>query len=279
MSVVGLIGVAVIIGIGAAWLVWWLIFETEGVYLGRRVVAWLYDVYADRYDGIKQWEPLYEHVLLANPIMAQIAPHKSPLVLDVATGTGRIPMALFQHPAFQGRIIGLDLSRKMLTKAAEKLHSYDRLSLIWETAEQLPFTDNTFDVVTCLEALEFMPRPAQIVAEMVRVLRPGGILLVSNRASRWMPGKIWSDDQLLQLLASLGVEYSEVEVWQEDYKKVWGQKNGESSPVGARPLEEVLRCQRCKRCLMTRDGDVWKCDCGARANIGTDGVIELFTLH
>ena len=49
------LGFSLILGV----LVWWLFIETEGVYLGRGVVIWLYDVYASRYDGIKEfslWE-------------------------------------------------------------------------------------------------------------------------------------------------------------------------------------------------------------------------------
>ncbi len=44
--------------------VWWLLITTEGVYLGRRVVIWLYDVYARRYDRIKQYDAGWEAATL-----------------------------------------------------------------------------------------------------------------------------------------------------------------------------------------------------------------------
>ena len=66
---------------------WWLIIPTEGVYLGRRAVIWLYDRFAHRYDGVKNYYREYEQMYLAQPIMESISPHKSPLILDVATGT------------------------------------------------------------------------------------------------------------------------------------------------------------------------------------------------
>ena len=46
----------------------------------------------------------------------------------------------------------------------------------------LPFADGTFDVVTCLEAMEFMSRRDHCLHEMLRVLRPGGLLFISNRS-------------------------------------------------------------------------------------------------
>ena len=161
--------IAAIIALG-----WWLLIETEGVYLGRRVVVWLYDLYAGRYDGIKQFSKQYDHQYLAQPIMEQIAPLQTPLILDVATGTGRLPLALLRHRQFHGRVIGADLSRKMLARAAAKIDD-PRVTLIWTPAEHLPFPDDTFDVVTCLEAVEFMIHREAVLRELVRVLRPDGL--------------------------------------------------------------------------------------------------------
>jgi ubiquinone/menaquinone biosynthesis C-methylase UbiE len=261
---------------------WWLFISTEGVYLGRRVVIWLYDLYADRYDDVKNYYHEYEHLLLARPIMETIAPHKSPLVLDVATGTGRLPITLLNHTAFQGHVIGADLSRKMLSIAAYKLQPFgERVTFLWTPAETLPFEDDTFDVVTCLESLEFMSHPAQVVGELVRVLRPGGILLTTNRIStRLMPGKTWSSEQLFRLLESLHVENITFEVWQEDYDQVWGCKAGESTFMGVHRLGEILRCPRCKASHMTEAGQAWICGrCNGGAQVGADGVIELFPLQ
>lgn len=217
---------AVLLAVWIIVLVWWLIFETEGVYLGRGVVIWLYDVYADRYDRIKKYSKIFDHAYLAQPIMDMIAPHQSPLVLDVATGTGRLPLALLNHAHFQGRIIAADLSRRMLAHAADKfIDDEARVTLLRAPAENLPFADDTFDVVTCLEALEFMERPREALREVIRVLRPGGLLLTTNRIStRVMPGKTWTNDQIADILLDLGMEAVEIEPWQVDYNLVWGVK-------------------------------------------------------
>ncbi len=255
---------------------WWLLFATEGVYLGRRVVIWLYDLYATRYDGIKHFRREYDHMYLAQPIMERIAPVKSPLILDAATGTGRLPLAMLRHAHFQGRVIAVDLSRRMLSQAAVKFND-THVNLLWAPAEHLPFADNCFDVVTCFEALEFMERPEATLIELIRVLRPGGILLTTNRINtKLMPGKIYVDDDIAGLLQKNGMGKVEIMSWQVDYDLVLGYKKGDSRPTLAHPLAELLRCPRCGEATMINQGDHWTCpNCQARASIGSDGVIEL----
>lgn len=211
-----------------AFLIWWLIFETEGVYLGRRVVVWLYDLYAERYDSIKQFDDRADFLLLSAPIMARIQPNRAPLMLDAATGTARLPIIMARNPQFEGRIIGFDLSRKMLAVAERKvaaLRFEPFISLIRGSVQSVPFEDNRFDVVTCLEALEFMPDPKAALAEMIRALRPGGLLLMTIRIdTRWMPDRTWSEERMRANLQFCGMGAIEFEIWQEDYSKVWAVK-------------------------------------------------------
>jgi ubiquinone/menaquinone biosynthesis C-methylase UbiE len=273
-------GTLILIAMAAVGLIafgWWLLIETEGVYLGRRVVVWLYDLYAGRYDDIKHFRSEYDHLFLAQPIMERIAPVRSPLVLDVATGTGRLPLALIRHPQFHGRIVALDLSRTMLRLAAGKLRDEQRVTVLHSPAERLPFPDDTFDVVTCLEALEFMEAPQVVLCEIVRVLRPGGLLLASNRVrTRLMPGKVFSDDSIAATLQRIGFGQVEIEHWQVDYDRVWAYKKGDSQPTLARPLGEILRCPRCCHALMIEADREWRCpSCGREAQVGADGVVEL----
>jgi ubiquinone/menaquinone biosynthesis C-methylase UbiE len=269
----------VLLAFGVVVLGWWLLIETEGVYLGRRVVVWLYDVYAGRYDDIKHFRVEYDHMFLAQPIMSAITPVQSPLVLDVATGTGRLPLALLRHMHFQGRVIGLDLSRRMLARAAPKLDPR-RAPLLWSPAEMLPFADGTFDVVTSLESLEFMENPDSVLWEMARVLRPGGLLLISNRrTTRLMPGKAWKEDDFEPMFKALDMREAVLERWQVDYDLIWCQKRGDSQPTLARPLAEVLRCPCCDEVRMVEEDRAWRCEnCGCRAKVGEDGVIELAPL-
>jgi ubiquinone/menaquinone biosynthesis C-methylase UbiE len=273
--------IAVIAGVPLIGVVlWWLLIKTEGVYLGRRTVIWLYDVYARRYDNIKQFDAFGEEVYLARPVLSRLHEVRAPLVLDVATGTGRLPLALLQMPTFQGRIVALDLSRRMLTVAAEKLAPYgNRVALLHHAAESLPFPDDTFDLVTCLEALEFMMDPRRVLSELVRVLRPGGLLVITNRQGRdatLMPGHTFSHARLGRLLHDdLGLTHVDIEAWQVDYRIVWAIMPGSSPPPGPLPLEDIWRCPRCGAVEMIPVEGGWRClSCEVRVPVGEDGVIK-----
>jgi ubiquinone/menaquinone biosynthesis C-methylase UbiE len=217
-------------------LIWWLVFETEGVYLGKRAVIWLYDVYATRYDRIVQHDDFEEHMTLAQPLLNRCRPHTNPRLLDVATGTGRIPLALCQHARFDGHITALDRSRGMLAQAERKIsdeHFAAFVTFIWSDGQHLPFSDNSFDVVTCMEALEFMPQPEQALGELARVLRPGGLLLTTQRINQpFMPDRIWSQAQMQAHLETVGLVQVSFEAWQYDYTQVWARKAGSSRFIG-----------------------------------------------
>lgn len=262
-------------------LAWWLLIASEGVYLGRRMVIWLYDLYAHRYDGVKGYMREYEEMYLAKPIMQTIAPQTNPLVLDVATGTGRLPLAMARNENFNGHTIGVDLSRKMLGHAAQNIYPYESATFIWCPAEKLPFPDNTFDVVTCLEALEFMTQPEAVLKELVRVMRPGGLLLTTQRVNtKLMPGKTWTAGQLLGYLEGAGIVDGKAQIWQVDYRRVVGHKAGQSEPIGTKSLSEILRCPHCGQVKMSLADHTWLCEnCGRKAAVATDGIIELFPLY
>jgi ubiquinone/menaquinone biosynthesis C-methylase UbiE len=267
----------------AVWLIgmilWWLFIRTEGVYLGKSIVIWLYDIYARRYDRIVQHDTVEEHLHLAAPLMQQIDPHTHPLVLDVATGTGRILLALCHHIHFEGHIVALDLSRGMLQEASRKIsaeHFEDFVTFLWSDGSQLPFEDNQFDIVTCMESLEFMPQPDLALRELIRVLRPGGILLTTQRINEnLMPGKLWSEAQMHTMLAHNSIEQIDFEAWQYDYTKVWGIKKGTSDFIGAMPLDGLIRCPCCNSPMQPTNGS-WRCvQCHATAPIADDNIIEL----
>ncbi len=235
--------------------IYWQLIIAEGAYLGRRVVTYLYDVYANAYDNIKEFDAYYEQSFLGLPLSRKLSMVPDPLVLDVATGTARLPRALFgqagsqRGTGFHGRVIGLDLSRKMLKQGVRRTRPWaDRITFIWQDASHLPFPDATFDAVACMEALEFMPDPLGVLTELVRVLRPGGTLLTSNRIgrdARFMPGRTFSPYEFESHLRALPLEMIRTQPWQVDYDLIWAVKQGVSRPTGMRRLEEILRCPRC----------------------------------
>lgn len=260
-------------------LLYWLFIIAEGAYLGPWAVVLLYDWAARAYERIKQYDPGDEQWFLGLPLARSLELVPAPLVLDVATGTGRLPRALLRQPAFAGRVIGLDLSRRMLHEAVERTAQFaDRLTFIWQDARRLPFDDDTFDCVTCLEALEFIPRPRDVLAELVRVLRPGGVLLVTNRIgweARFLPGRAFPRAEFEALLRALPLEGVKVQPWQAAYDLAWALKSGDPHGGGVRPLEQILRCPNCGGRLR-REEDGFRCvGCGRLYPVAADGVIEL----
>lgn len=278
--IVLLLSLFIIVVIG--WLAWWAINITEGVYLGRRVVIWLYDRYAERYDRVKNVSNAYDRATLATPLLAY-TDSPTPHLLDVATGTGRLPIALAQHPVWNGQIIGLDLSKKMLEKAAVQLQ--DNLQnkdiyLFHAPAEVLPFEDEAFDIVACLEALEFMSQPKAILAELVRVLRPGGILLLTNRQddeAKFFPGKTMANSAF-QAMLEHDFDLSVIEVnplWSKIYALVWACKDGERQAQKGE-LHDFWRCPRCQQTTMQAQALSWQCrHCQHSVTISDLGIFEI----
>lgn len=106
-------------------------------------------------------------------------------VLEVAIGTGR---SLGFYPAGI-QLVGIDLAPAMLDVARSRAAELGIDAELREgDAERLPFDDASFDTVVSELALCSVPNPARAIAEMARVLRPGGsLLLLDHVGSTWPP--------------------------------------------------------------------------------------------
>jgi len=105
--------------------------------------------------------------------------------LDVGCGTGNYSLELARRGA---RVQGIDPSNNMLEIARRKAQEQGLpVEFRHGFVEDLPFADQTFDIITCVTVLEFTASPAQAVAEMARLLKPGGRLVVGvlNTWSIW----------------------------------------------------------------------------------------------
>lgn len=145
-------------------------------------VQQMFDNIATSYDRLNAMMTFGMHRRWLRSLVSEAA-NTSPIhILDIATGTGDVALAL-AHKIPRAHIDGIDLSQGMLDVAAakigrEKPDIAERIVLKCGDALAMPYGDNTFDVVTVAYGVRNFDDLARGYAEMYRVLRPGGKLLV-----------------------------------------------------------------------------------------------------
>lgn len=104
-------------------------------------------------------------------------------LLEVGVGTG-MSLDLYNHDV---RVTGIDASPEMLAKAEDRVLEKN-LTQVAELREMdarhLAYGDNTFDHVAALHIMSVVPEPERVMAEMARVLKPGGSLFIVNHFAR-----------------------------------------------------------------------------------------------
>ncbi|HKI54148.1 MAG TPA: class I SAM-dependent methyltransferase [Anaerolineales bacterium] len=252
------------------------IFFYEGVHLGPRVQAWLYDRWSKKYDEGKRESQLHDDEMLAQPIIDATHNIPEPFVLDFATGTGRLSYALLSQPEFKGRIIALDLSQGMLEQAVSKLSGHlDHIEFLRHQSLPLPFPDASFDVVCALEVLELFPNMDEPLSEFTRVLRAGGLLL-STRGTEdsGRKAKVKSTLEFSHLLRLHDFETNQISPWWKLFDRVIAVKNGASNPVDKHTLQDVLQCSSCGQIDWEKTSSVIKCrNCGNQLSITDEAIV------
>jgi ubiquinone/menaquinone biosynthesis C-methylase UbiE len=265
--------------------------------LGPRFQAWFYDQFATRYDAGKHESQLHDDEMLAQPLLEKLKDAAGPFVLDFATGTGRLSYALLSRPEFQGRIVAVDISQKMLEQAVAKLRDasttgqtsavpplpkgYDvseedhRVEFLRHQSMPLPFPDASFDVVCCLEVLELLPDAQATLNEMSRLLRPGGTLLTSRGTEEsGRKAKVKSATQFTSMLQQAGFEKIQITKWWKLFDRVFASKKGTSNVVGAERLTSVLKCTSCGQIHWIATQDSLRCSqCGKALTITKEGIV------
>jgi demethylmenaquinone methyltransferase / 2-methoxy-6-polyprenyl-1,4-benzoquinol methylase len=99
------------------------------------------------------------------------------VILDVASGTAGVALQLAARS--QARVVGVDLTEQMLRQGRRRVAAAgmsDRVELVAGRAEQLPFPDAYFDALTFTYLLRYVRDPQATLAELARVLKPGGTM-------------------------------------------------------------------------------------------------------
>src|SRR5205823_2431547 len=133
-----------------------------------------YDRLAPGYD--RRWAKYTEATLRAT--LEGLDPGASERVLDLAAGTSELTRRLLdRRPDL--RVVGLDLSRGMLVRGQAKRGGRPA-ELVQGRADRLPFPAGSFDRVVCANSFHHFDEPERALAEMRRVLRPGGSLTLTD---------------------------------------------------------------------------------------------------
>jgi ubiquinone/menaquinone biosynthesis C-methylase UbiE len=139
-----------------------------------------WDKHAPNYDRQMR---LFDRVLFGDT-RAWVCAQATGDVLEVAVGTG----LNFGHYPDGIRLTGVDFSPAMLERARDRALKLGRMVDLREgDAHALAFPDNSFDTAVCTFSLCAIPDERQAVAEMRRVLRPGGLLLLADHVA----GSVW----------------------------------------------------------------------------------------
>jgi ubiquinone/menaquinone biosynthesis C-methylase UbiE len=127
----------------------------------------------DQFFGPLYFEPY------AIEVAKRVEPSVVSIALELASGTGRVTRHIRERIPASARLIASDISEEMLGEAKKKL---GHLAIEWQDidAQELPFKDNSIDLVVCCFAYMFVPDKPKAFAEAYRVLRPGGQFLFTT---------------------------------------------------------------------------------------------------
>jgi demethylmenaquinone methyltransferase / 2-methoxy-6-polyprenyl-1,4-benzoquinol methylase len=151
-------------------------------------VGEVFDRVAERYDLMNDLMSLGLHRVWKSFAIELARPRPGERVLDVASGSGDLARALARRVLPGGEVWLTDLNRRMLQRGRDRVLDSGALAQAVQCdAERLAFAAGYFDCVTVGFGLRNMTRKDAALEEMVRVLKPGGRLLVLEFSKVWKP--------------------------------------------------------------------------------------------
>ncbi len=180
-------------------------FETVDEKEKAQRVAGVFSSVAQKYDVMNDLMSAGLHRLWKKFTIDIAAPRPGERVLDVAGGTADLSSAFARKVGATGQVWLTDINNAMLGVGRDRLLDEGVLAPVAQCdAEKLPFPDNHFDIVTVAFGLRNMTHKDRALAEMRRVLRPGGRLLVLEFSKVWKPLEKVYDAYSFRLLPWLG---------------------------------------------------------------------------
>jgi len=172
----------------------------------RRLYSLVAGIYDFRVGTFLRWR---------KPALDALRPNPGDTVLDLACGTGLNLAHIIEWIGPEGRVVGVDYTRPMLKRAQRKLarHHWGGVTLVEGDATHLPLAADSCDAVLCSYAMAIIPDYRRAIAEAVRVLKPGGrlVLLEPKRGSA-----LWARAVTpLVALSGVGVVHFDRRTWED----------------------------------------------------------------
>lgn len=169
-----------------------------------------------------RWAPVYDRTFgaITNVGRRRVVEYINDLtterILEVGVGTG---LALPNYRP-DPKVTGIDFSEEMLAKARAKVETLglDHVQDLRQMdARTLDFPDASFDVVAAMHIISVVPEPERVMAEMARVCRPGGVIVITNHFAR--------ETGLLARIERIAAPFANLLGWHSDFEvsRVLGQ--------------------------------------------------------
>lgn len=157
----------------------------------KQQVATMFNNVAGTYDFLNHFFSVGIDKLWRRKLVKLIGKTHPKMILDVATGTA--DLAIAETKLNPDKIIGVDISDKMLDVGREKIKSYPSIELQLGDSENLQFSENTFDAVSVSFGVRNFENVPAGLAEMRRVLKPSGkvFILEFSKPGNWLVQKLY----------------------------------------------------------------------------------------
>ena len=191
-----------------------------------------FNLYSAGYDWFMKRSGFYK----PKAIIEQLKPQPVDVILDLAGGTGYISNQISKYAS---KVVVIDAAEKMLNRAKR----YPHLELHLGDAINLPFADNSFDAVVCVDAMHHIKKIEEAVSEARRVLKPNGKIVIFEfntigfwgRAIKFFEltfidnSRFLKPDELKEIMSNLNFSGKTVEVSRVEYiyvgHKCWKNEN------------------------------------------------------